>query len=52
MQRDLADRARRGDHDAFDVLAAASIGRLYSIAGALPVHEVPGVHGPPRNVHG
>ncbi|HET7494239.1 MAG TPA: RNA polymerase sigma factor [Candidatus Limnocylindrales bacterium] len=32
MQRDLADRARRGDHDAFDALAAASIGRLYSIA--------------------
>ena len=32
MQRDLADRARQGDHDAFDALAAASIGRLYSIA--------------------
>ena len=32
MQRDLADRARQGDHDAFNALAAASIGRLYSIA--------------------
>jgi RNA polymerase sigma-70 factor, ECF subfamily len=32
MQRDLADRARQGDHDAFDALAASSIGRLYSIA--------------------
>ena len=32
MQRDIADRARQGDHDAFNALAAASIGRLYSIA--------------------
>lgn len=32
MQRDLAIRARQGDHDAFDALVAASIGRLYSIA--------------------
>ena len=32
MQRDLAIRARLGDHDAFSTLAAASIGRLYSIA--------------------
>jgi RNA polymerase sigma-70 factor, ECF subfamily len=32
MQRDLADRARQGDHDAFNALAAVSIGRLYSIA--------------------
>ena len=32
MQRDLADRARQGDHDAFNALAAASLGRLYSIA--------------------
>lgn len=32
MQRDLAVRARKGDHDAFDALAAASIGRLFSIA--------------------
>ena len=32
MQRDLAVRAREGDHDAFNALAAASIGRLYGIA--------------------
>jgi RNA polymerase sigma-70 factor, ECF subfamily len=32
VQRDLAIRARLGDHDAFSALAAASIGRLYSIA--------------------
>ena len=32
MQRDLAIRAREGDHDAFNALAAASIGRLYAIA--------------------
>jgi RNA polymerase sigma-70 factor (ECF subfamily) len=32
MQRDLADRARRGDHDAFSELAAGSIGRLYAVA--------------------
>jgi RNA polymerase sigma-70 factor, ECF subfamily len=32
MQRDIAIRARQGDHDAFDALVAASIGRLYSIA--------------------
>lgn len=32
MQRDLAIRARQGDHDAFSALVAASIGRLYSIA--------------------
>ena len=38
MQRDLADRARQGDHDAFDALAAASLGRLYSIA-CLILHD-------------
>ena len=32
MQRDIAIRARQGDHDAFNALVAASIGRLYSIA--------------------
>jgi RNA polymerase sigma-70 factor (ECF subfamily) len=32
MQRDLAVRAREGDHDAFNALAAASIGRLFAIA--------------------
>jgi len=32
MQRDLADRARAGDHDAFSSLAAASLGRLYAVA--------------------
>jgi len=32
MQRELVERARSGDHDAFSVLARASISRLYSIA--------------------
>lgn len=32
MQRDLVDRARRGDHDAFTVLARATIGRLDAAA--------------------
>lgn len=32
MQRDLVERARSGDHDAFSVLARASIARMYSIA--------------------
>jgi RNA polymerase sigma-70 factor (ECF subfamily) len=32
MERDLVVRAREGDHDAFNALAAASIGRLYGIA--------------------
>lgn len=32
MQRDLADRARQGDHDAFSELAARSIGRLHAVA--------------------
>lgn len=32
MQRDLVDRARRGDHDAFAELAGASISRLDSAA--------------------
>jgi RNA polymerase sigma-70 factor, ECF subfamily len=32
MQRELVERARSGDHDAFSVLARASIGRLYAIA--------------------
>jgi RNA polymerase sigma-70 factor (ECF subfamily) len=32
MQRELVERAISGDHDAFSVLARASIGRLYSIA--------------------
>ena len=35
MQRDLAVRAREGDHDAFNALAAASIGRLYGIAALI-----------------
>ena len=30
MQRDLVEAARRGDHAAFEVLAAAEIGRLYA----------------------
>jgi RNA polymerase sigma factor (sigma-70 family) len=32
MQRDIVDRARQGDHDAFNTLAASSLGRLFSIA--------------------
>ncbi len=32
MQRDLVERARRGDHDAFAVLARAAIGRLDAAA--------------------
>lgn len=31
-RRDLVERARRGDHDAFGQLAAADIGRLYGVA--------------------
>jgi len=32
VQRDLVERARRGDHDAFSVLAGATIGRLDAAA--------------------
>jgi RNA polymerase sigma-70 factor (ECF subfamily) len=32
MQRDLVERARKGDHDAFSVLAGAAISRLDSAA--------------------
>jgi RNA polymerase sigma-70 factor (ECF subfamily) len=32
MQRDLAERARRGDHDAFAVIVDGSLGRLYAVA--------------------
>lgn len=32
MQRDLVERARKGDHDAFSVLASATIGRLDAAA--------------------
>jgi RNA polymerase sigma-70 factor (ECF subfamily) len=32
MQRQLVERARSGDHDAFSDLATTSIGRLYAIA--------------------
>lgn len=32
MQRDLVEAARRGDHAAFEVLAAAETGRLYAFA--------------------
>jgi RNA polymerase sigma-70 factor, ECF subfamily len=35
MEHDLAVRAREGDHDAFNALAAASIGRLYAIAALI-----------------
>ena len=35
MQRDLVQRAISGDHDAFSVLARASIGRLYAIANLI-----------------
>jgi RNA polymerase sigma-70 factor (ECF subfamily) len=32
MQRDLVERARRGDHDAFEALTAGAFDRLYAIA--------------------
>ena len=32
MQHDLAERARQGDHDAFNALVDGSIGRLYAVA--------------------
>ena len=32
MQRDLVEAARRGDHEAFEVLATAAADRLYAIA--------------------
>jgi RNA polymerase sigma-70 factor, ECF subfamily len=32
MQRDLVERAQRGDRESFGVLAAASTGRLYNVA--------------------
>ena len=32
MQRELVERARQGDHDAFAALAGASISRLHSAA--------------------
>jgi RNA polymerase sigma-70 factor (ECF subfamily) len=32
VQRDLVERAQRGDREAFGVLAAASIGQLYNLA--------------------
>jgi RNA polymerase sigma-70 factor (ECF subfamily) len=32
MQRDLVERAKAGDHDAFSELARVSIGRLYVVA--------------------
>ena len=34
MQRDLVERAQRGDHDAFAILAGATIGRLDAAAGS------------------
>ena len=33
MQRDLVERARRGDHDAFAELAGAAISRLEAAGG-------------------
>ena len=38
MQRDLVERARRGDHDAFAALAAAAISRLDG-AARLILHD-------------
>ncbi|MFL5715555.1 MAG: RNA polymerase sigma factor, partial [Chloroflexota bacterium] len=32
MTSELVERAQRGDHEAFDVLATAAYGRLYGIA--------------------
>ena len=38
MQRDLVERAQRGDHDAFAILAGAAIGRL-DAAARLILHD-------------
>ena len=32
MQRDLVERAQRGDHDAYEALTAAAFDRLYAVA--------------------
>jgi RNA polymerase sigma factor (sigma-70 family) len=40
VKRDLVERARRGDHDAFAVLAGATIGRL-DAAARLILRDVP-----------
>ena len=32
MSRELVERARRGDHEAFEVLAAAAVDRLYGLS--------------------
>jgi RNA polymerase sigma-70 factor (ECF subfamily) len=32
MQRDLVERAQRGDHDAFEALTSAAFDRLYAVA--------------------
>ena len=39
MKRELVERARAGDHEAFSELARASIGRLYALAN-LVLHDV------------
>jgi DNA-directed RNA polymerase specialized sigma24 family protein len=38
VQRDLVERAQRGDHDAFAILAGATIGRL-DAAARLILHD-------------
>jgi RNA polymerase sigma-70 factor (ECF subfamily) len=35
MQREIVERAISGDHDAFSILATASIGRLYAVASLI-----------------
>src|SRR5664279_2080209 len=35
MQRELVERARAGDHDAFSVLVRASFPRLYGVANLI-----------------
>ncbi len=35
MQRELVERARSGDREAFSALAAASISRLYAVANLI-----------------
>ena len=47
MHLNLVEAARDGDHEAFEVLAAASVDRLYAIA-RLVLHDAHYAEGPCR----